>query len=130
MVSFSASSRPARFWYALDHAIGQGTGEWQVPLGGMGVLVNALLEKAPALGVVARTCVEVIRVDPGKPASMVYFLHDGKEAALDARTVLFNTSSNVVNQCLPGAYEEDQVEGSVFKQGHPAHAPAAGLADC
>ena len=99
----------------LYHAIGQGTGEWRVPLGGMGALVDALQEKAQALGVVTKTCAEVIRVDPGKHTHTVYFVQDGKEAALDAHYVLFNTSSDVVNRCLPGAFEEDQVEGSVFK---------------
>jgi len=29
--------------------------------------------------------------------------------------VLFNTSSDIANRCLPGAYKEEQVDGSVFK---------------
>ena len=99
----------------LYHTIGQGTGEWRVPLGGMGALVDALLEKARALGVILKTCAEVTRVDYGKQTSAVYFVHEDVELAAKARTVLFNTSSDVVNRCLPGACEEQQVEGSVFK---------------
>jgi phytoene dehydrogenase-like protein len=99
----------------LYHTIGQGTGEWRVPLGGMGALVDTLLEKARSLGVVTRTGVEVTRVDPGQGACAVYYVQEGVESALDARTVLFNTSSDVANRCLPGACEERQVEGSVYK---------------
>jgi phytoene dehydrogenase-like protein len=99
----------------LYHTIGQGTGEWRVPLGGMGALVDALQQKAQSLGVVTIASAEVTRVVPGKRASTVYFVREGKESALDARTVLFNTSSDVANRCLPGACEEDQVEGSVYK---------------
>ena len=99
----------------LYHTIGQGTGEWRVPLGGMGALVDALLKKAQALGVVTKTRAEVTRVETGHRTSAVYYLEDGKEAMLEAKNVLFNTSSDVVNRCLPGACDEHQVEGSVFK---------------
>ena len=99
----------------LYHTIGQGTGEWRVPLGGMGALVDALRKKAQSLGVVIQTRAEVTRVETSKQTRTVHYLQDGKQAALDAQTVLFNTSSDVVNRCLPGACEELQVEGSVFK---------------
>ena len=99
----------------LYHTIGQGTGEWRVPLGGMGALVDALLKKAQALGVVTKTRAEVTRVETGHRTSAVYYLEDGKEAVLEAKNVLFNTSSDVINRCLPGACDEHQVEGSVFK---------------
>ena len=95
----------------LYHTIGQGTGEWRVPVGGMGALVDALIEKAAGLGVEIRTSAEVLRVEPAKPNQAVYFRQDGKERAVDARFVLFNTASNILNQCLPGAYAEEQVAG-------------------
>ena len=99
----------------LYHIIGQGTGEWSVPVGGMGALVAALEEKARSAGVIIQTGSEVVRVEPGKPDNSVVYRHDGKESVVDARFVLFNASSDVVNGCLPGAYEEDQVPGSAFK---------------
>lgn len=43
----------------LYHLIGNGSGEWRVPRGGMGALVTALINKANALGVELRTRVEV-----------------------------------------------------------------------
>lgn len=39
----------------LYHLIGNGTGEWKVPVGGMGALVDALLERCNELGVEIRT---------------------------------------------------------------------------
>ncbi len=99
----------------LYHTIGQGTGEWRVPVGGMGALADALLEKARSHGVEIQTSAEVMKVDHALPNSTVYFRREGKESAVKARYVLFNTASDVVNRCLPGACDEQQVEGSVFK---------------
>jgi len=99
----------------IYHTIGQGTGEWRVPVGGMGALVEALEAKARTSGVEIRTGAEVIAVTPGADHSTVIFHHNESETALDARTVLFNTSSDVANRCLPGLVDEEQVEGSVFK---------------
>jgi phytoene dehydrogenase-like protein len=99
----------------IYHAIGQGTGEWRVPVGGMGALVDALLDRAQGLGVHFQTSAEVVKVDHGLPDNTVYYLQEGHEHAVNAHYVLFNTSSDIANRCLPGAYEEEQVEGSVFK---------------
>jgi phytoene dehydrogenase-like protein len=99
----------------IYHIIGQGTGEWRVPVGGMGTLVDALKDRAEALNVVIQTNAEVTRVEPDQPASMVYYNHNGEEHAAAARFVLFNASSDVVNRCLPGAFPEDQIDGAVFK---------------
>ena len=99
----------------LYHVIGQGTGEWRVPVGGMGALVDALVNRARGLGVEMRTGAEVLRVEPGKPRHAVVYRVEGAEQAVEARFVLFNTASNIANRILPGVYEEQQVEGSVFK---------------
>jgi phytoene dehydrogenase-like protein len=99
----------------IYHVIGQGSGEWRVPVGGMGALVDALKQKALALGVVIKTSSEVVGVDHAVPNSTVYYQHNGTELAVMANFVLFNTSSDIANRCLPGAYQEDQVAGSVLK---------------
>jgi phytoene dehydrogenase-like protein len=44
------------------HLIGNGTGEWKVPLGGMGALINELEKRCSELGVEMKTDVEVIRM--------------------------------------------------------------------
>lgn len=99
----------------LYHIIGQGTGEWRVPVGGMGALVDALEAKARALGVEIKTSAEVLAVDHSPRVSVAYFTERGAESAAKARWVLFNTSSDVANRILRGTYAEPQVEGSVFK---------------
>ncbi|PKO12669.1 MAG: FAD-dependent oxidoreductase [Chloroflexi bacterium HGW-Chloroflexi-10] len=99
----------------IYHIIGQGTGEWSVPVGGMGALVDALKSKAQALGVSFETSAKVVKVDHGVPTSVVWYTRDEKELSVAAQYVLFNTASNIVNQCLPHAYAEKQVDGSVFK---------------
>ncbi len=99
----------------IYHTIGQGTGEWRVPVGGMGALVDALSQKARAAGVEMRTSTEVVRVEHALPRSAVHFVTGEREASVEARFVLFNTASNIANRCLPGVYPETQVPGSVFK---------------
>jgi phytoene dehydrogenase-like protein len=47
----------------LYHLIGRGTGEWLVPVGGMGALTDSLVTKARSLGVDIRSDVEVVEVD-------------------------------------------------------------------
>jgi len=47
----------------LYHLIGNGTGEWRVPKGGMGKLVEALLQRAKSLGVELRNGTEVTSVE-------------------------------------------------------------------
>ncbi|KAL7511006.1 hypothetical protein ACHAXN_007920 [Cyclotella atomus] len=47
----------------LYHLIGNGTGEWRVPKGGMGQVVDALVSRAKKLGAELRTDSEVANVD-------------------------------------------------------------------
>ena len=99
----------------IYHIIGQGTGEWRVPAGGMGALVDALKNRAQALGVSIETSANVFRVDHEIPNSVVHYTQGEKDIPVDAHYILFNTASNIVNQCLRDAYSEPRVEGSVFK---------------
>jgi phytoene dehydrogenase-like protein len=48
----------------LYHVIGNGTGEWRVPVGGMGAVASALERVAVAAGAELRTGVEVVRLEP------------------------------------------------------------------
>lgn len=47
----------------LYHIIGNGTGEWRVPVGGMGALITELLEVCAARGVELVTCAAVTGVE-------------------------------------------------------------------
>ena len=48
----------------LYHLIGGGTGDWDVPIGGMGALTGALAKAATAAGATIETCADVTAVDP------------------------------------------------------------------
>ena len=48
----------------LYHVIGNGTGDWDVPVGGMGALTDALAGAARAAGAQLRTGAEVTRDQP------------------------------------------------------------------
>ncbi len=99
----------------IYHVIGQGTGEWRVPVGGMGGLAEALSRTAAAAGAELRTSAEVFKVEHGLPRSAVHFTAGEREETVETRFVLFNCASNIANRCLPGAYCETQAPGSVFK---------------
>ncbi len=47
----------------LYHVIGNGTGDWDVPVGGMGAVSSALEQAARAAGAELRTGAEVITLD-------------------------------------------------------------------
>ena len=47
----------------LYHVVGNGTGEWRVPVGGMGALTEALAAAAADAGADLRTATEVVRVE-------------------------------------------------------------------
>lgn len=58
----NASDKLANICF-LYHLIGNGTGDWRVPVGGMGALLNSIVDKANELGVDLKTDSEVANVD-------------------------------------------------------------------
>ena len=64
----------------LYHLIGRGTGEWLVPVGGMGALTDSLVAKARSLGIDIRFEVDVVNVD--ETASGVTVTSAGTEGEL------------------------------------------------
>ncbi|MGW3288779.1 phytoene desaturase family protein [Streptomyces sp. NPDC001002] len=76
----------------LYHVIGGGTGAWDVPVGGMGALTDALAAAARHAGAVVATGHEAVRIDTdGRTAEVAYRTPDG-EGAVTARHVLVNAS--------------------------------------
>jgi phytoene dehydrogenase-like protein len=71
----------------LYHVVGNGTGEWRVPVGGMGTVAAALEQAARAAGATLLTDAEVVGLAPAKDVVEVQ-LADG--FAISARTVLAN----------------------------------------
>jgi phytoene dehydrogenase-like protein len=79
----------------LYHLIGNGTGEWKVPRGGMGALVNELIRVATESGVEIRTNQEVVaiesstesvkvRTSTGEEFTAAHFLSNAAPAVLAA----------------------------------------------
>jgi phytoene dehydrogenase-like protein len=102
----------------LYHVIGQGTGEWRVPVGGMGALVDELVRVARGTGkVTVATGAQVSSVRPDAKRSSVAFGLDGKECEVDARFVLCNASAQILDGLIGSRDERagELLEGAGFK---------------
>jgi phytoene dehydrogenase-like protein len=100
----------------LYHLIGQKTGEWKVPVGGMGRVAGELEEVARQNGAEIVTNVQLRCLDVTGEKRTVEFELDGKTQTVEARFLLVNFGLNVLAKLLGQAYEPDATdEGSVFK---------------
>jgi phytoene dehydrogenase-like protein len=100
----------------LYHLIGNKTGEWKVPVGGMGAVARELEQSARSAGAELLTNVDLLDVDLGQKTKSVGFREDGKKQTVDARFLLLNFGRNVLAKYSGKAYEPEAVdEGSVFK---------------
>ena len=101
----------------LYHVIGRGTGEWLVPVGGMGSLVDELERVARATGKVTfATDAKVETINPSLNDASLVFEIDGQDQEIDARFVLCNCSALELGR-LTGKYMEvaEVDEGAGFK---------------
>ncbi|MFJ4553611.1 phytoene desaturase family protein [Streptomyces sp. NPDC088817] len=98
----------------LYHVIGGGTGDWDVPVGGMGALTDALAAAARRTGAVIATGHEAIRVvSDGRAAEVTYRTRDG-EGTVGARHVLVNASPQAL-AALTGDEPPEPAEGAQLK---------------
>lgn len=101
----------------LYHVIGGGTGDWNVPVGGMGALTDALAAAARAAGAEIATGHEVLRLDTDgiAPAEVVFRTATG-EGRVVCRTVLVNASPRALAELLGETPPEDTAaEGAQLK---------------
>lgn len=100
----------------LYHVIGNKTGEWRVPTGGMQSLVEVLKAYALKNGVTILIGTEANQLVRGKKKSTVYFTHEARQYEVKANYVLVNAAPPVLARLLGEAYVSDmEDEGSVFK---------------
>ena len=101
----------------LYHLIGNRTGEWKVPVGGMGRVADELIRVATGHGAEMLTGVHVKSLDFSKRTRSIEFEIDGPaEWPLDARFVLVNFGANVLAGLLGRPYQPNTThEGSVLK---------------
>jgi phytoene dehydrogenase-like protein len=100
----------------LYHLIGNKTGEWKVPVGGMGAVARELEETARKSGAEFLTNVELRALNVNGKKRSVEFEVDGKQQSVDAQFLLVNFGRNVLSQYVGQPYQPDATdEGSVFK---------------
>jgi phytoene dehydrogenase-like protein len=86
----------------LYHLIGNGTGEWKVPVRGMGALTDALARAASEAGAEILTSAGVSRIDADASGAEVTW-HDGtREHSVRTRFVLGNVAPWVLQILLGG----------------------------
>ncbi|MCT7657552.1 phytoene desaturase family protein [Mycobacterium deserti] len=95
----------------MYHLLGNGTGDWDVPVGGMGAVSGALAAAATGNGAEIVTGAEVYAIDP---KGEVHYRRDGKEHRAHARIVLANVTPAVLAR-LVGDPEPPSAPGSQVK---------------
>ncbi|HEV3173899.1 MAG TPA: NAD(P)/FAD-dependent oxidoreductase [Actinocrinis sp.] len=100
----------------LYHVIGNGTGEWRVPIGGMGEITGSLIRAAEKAGVVLTTGATVTHLEAdGRRASVTYTVGGGgAERRIEARYVLVNAAPTVLDK-LMGRESAEKPEGNQLK---------------
>ena len=101
----------------LYHLVGNSTGEWRVPKGGMGHLVKELTAKAKSLGVTFKTSAEVTSISADRQVSCA----DGQSYA--SEYVLANCAPQVLAKLMqtpkPKALDGSQVKINMLLQKLP-----------
>lgn len=89
----------------LYHLIGNGTGEWRVPVGGMGAVTDALARAAVGAGAEILTSAGVSAIRASDDGAEVSWDVDGRTHTVRARFVLANVAPWVLGILLGGPEE-------------------------
>ena len=96
----------------LYHVIGGGTGDWDVPVGGMGAVSGALTEAARLAGAQLVASAEVLEITQN---NTVRYEKDGVEHSITARYVLANSSPRELARLTGGHSISIPGEGAQVK---------------
>ncbi|MEM1070950.1 MAG: NAD(P)/FAD-dependent oxidoreductase [Planctomycetota bacterium] len=100
----------------LYHVIGNETGEWSVPIGGMRSLVQSLMSRCRESGVTLLSMAPALNVSTGSNRHEVTFTLDGFERSVTAEYVLVNAGPRTFAKLFQQSWEpSDANEGSVIK---------------
>ncbi len=100
----------------LYHLIGNGTGEWRVPVGGMGSVTDALAGAAVAAGAEILTGAGVSAISPGPDGAEVTWRDGSGQHSVTARRVLSGVAPWVLRILLgEGEDAETKPAGSQLK---------------
>ena len=95
----------------LYHVIGNHTGEWNIPVGGMGSVTTSMAKRAKHFGAALKTNCEVVKIDTDRT---ITFLEDGEAKSLSAHYILANVSTPVLNG-LMGHPTNHEIQGAQVK---------------
>ncbi|WP_205327264.1 NAD(P)/FAD-dependent oxidoreductase [Glycomyces sp. YM15] len=98
----------------LYHVIGGGTGDWDVPVGGMGAFPDALADAAKAAGAEILTGHEVANVSTDDTRAEVTYVNEQGSGIVEARHVLVNASPEALADLL-GRKRPEPAEGAQLK---------------
>jgi phytoene dehydrogenase-like protein len=102
----------------LYHVIGNGTGNWDVPMGGMGAVTSALEAAARGNGAELRCDAEVVAIEPGADGVAVRWRDagsNGGERVAVGDHVLANVAPATLDALLGDAPSSDRPEGAQLK---------------
>src|SRR5256714_5484346 len=100
----------------LYHLIGNKTGEWKVPVGGMGAVAGELEEAARRSGAELLTSVRIRHLGLNNAKHVVELDAGGKKESVEAQFLLVNFGRNVLARFTGKPFQPDATdEGSVFK---------------
>jgi phytoene dehydrogenase-like protein len=99
----------------LYHLVGNGTGRWRVPVGGMGALTGAIAAAARRGGAELLTCATVTGLEIGDDGATVHWTgEDGATAAADAGHVVWAAAPRALDE-LTGTAAGPAPSGSQLK---------------
>jgi phytoene dehydrogenase-like protein len=99
----------------LYHLVGNGTGSWRVPVGGMGAVTGAMADAARRAGADLRTRATVTAVDPGRGGVTVRWEDDdGAEHTAEASWVVCGAAPAVLDE-LTGTPPGPRPSGAQLK---------------
>jgi phytoene dehydrogenase-like protein len=100
----------------IYHLIGNKTGEWKVPVGGMGAVVRELEQAARKAGAEILTNVDLRTLGVEGKTRTVEFYKNGEQQTVEAQYLLVNFGRNVLARYIGQLYQPTATdEGSVFK---------------
>jgi len=99
----------------LYHVLGRGTGEWHVPLGGMGAVSGALIDAALGAGAELRPGAEVLGVQAGAEGVEVSFAEGGEERTAQGSHLLAGVAPAELERLLGRPPSEPAPEGAQLK---------------
>ena len=100
----------------LYHIIGNETGEWRVPVGGMKRLVDSLLDRCRRLGVDLVSDAPATNIEVGDKRHEVTFQWQGVERSVTATSVLVNAGGRTFARLFDQPWKASESnEGSVIK---------------